>query len=97
MGENTFINQMRLNGKVAIVTGAGRGLGKEIALYLASAGADIVLMARTKSQLEETAREIKERIFLDSHCIKIRDRTAIGPQFSVSIADGILCLQVYKG
>lgn len=59
MGENNFINQMRLNGQVAVVTGAGRGLGKEIALALSSAGADIGIMARTKSQLEETAREIE--------------------------------------
>jgi NAD(P)-dependent dehydrogenase (short-subunit alcohol dehydrogenase family) len=59
MGENNFINQMRLNGQVAVVTGAGRGLGKAIALALASAGADIGLMARTESQLEETAREIE--------------------------------------
>ena len=50
---------MRLNGQVAVVTGAGRGLGKAIALALASAGADIGLMARTESQLEETAREIE--------------------------------------
>jgi NAD(P)-dependent dehydrogenase (short-subunit alcohol dehydrogenase family) len=59
MRENNFINQMRLNGQVAVVTGAGRGLGKEIALALSSAGADIGIMARTKSQLEETAREIE--------------------------------------
>jgi hypothetical protein len=36
MGENYFFSQIRLNGKVAVVTGAGRGLGK-----LASAGANI--------------------------------------------------------
>jgi NAD(P)-dependent dehydrogenase (short-subunit alcohol dehydrogenase family) len=59
MAENNYINQMRLDGKVAVVTGAGRGLGKEIALALASAGADIGIMARTESQLEETAREIE--------------------------------------
>ena len=59
MGENYFIDQTRLNSQVAVVTGAGRGLGKEIALALASAGADIGMMARTKSQLEETAREIQ--------------------------------------
>ena len=59
MAENYFIDQTRLNGRVAVVTGAGRGLGKEIALALASAGSDICLMARTESQLEETAREIE--------------------------------------
>jgi NAD(P)-dependent dehydrogenase (short-subunit alcohol dehydrogenase family) len=59
MAENYFIDQTRLNGRVAVVTGAGRGLGKEIALALASAGSDIALMARTESQLEETAREIE--------------------------------------
>ena len=59
MAENTYMNQMRLNGKVAVVTGAGRGLGKEIALALASAGANIGIMARTASQLEETAHEIE--------------------------------------
>jgi NAD(P)-dependent dehydrogenase (short-subunit alcohol dehydrogenase family) len=59
MAENYFFNQMGLNGKVAVVTGAGRGLGKEIALALASAGADIGIMARTESQLEETARVIE--------------------------------------
>ncbi len=50
-----------LNGKVAIVTGAGRGIGKEIALGLAKAGADIVLVSRTRTQLEEVAKEIKGR------------------------------------
>ncbi len=57
--ERNFLSQMRLDGKVAIVTGAGRGLGKQIALSLASAGANVGLVARTRSQLEETAREIE--------------------------------------
>ena len=49
-----------LGGKVAIVTGAGRGIGKAIALCLAEAGADIVVAARTKSEIAETVKEIKK-------------------------------------
>jgi len=51
-------NEYAVNGKVAIVTGAGRGMGKAIALALAEAGADTALIARSKSQLEQTAEEI---------------------------------------
>ena len=47
-----------LNERVAIVTGAGRGLGKGIALGLAEVGADVVCTARTASQIEATAAEI---------------------------------------
>jgi 7-alpha-hydroxysteroid dehydrogenase len=43
---------------VAIATGAGRGVGKSIALALAEAGADIVVTARTESEIRETADEI---------------------------------------
>jgi 3-oxoacyl-[acyl-carrier protein] reductase len=48
----------RLDGKVAIITGASRGIGREIAKTFASEGAQTVLTARTMSALEETAREI---------------------------------------
>lgn len=48
-----------LTGKVAIVTGSGRGIGKAIALGLARAGADIVVLARTASDIEKTASEVR--------------------------------------
>jgi len=47
-----------VEGKVAIVTGASRGIGKAIAITLAEAGVDITVIARTKEQLEKTADEI---------------------------------------
>jgi len=48
-----------LSGKVALVTGASRGLGKAMALALARAGATVVLAARDLTRLEEVAAEIR--------------------------------------
>jgi NAD(P)-dependent dehydrogenase (short-subunit alcohol dehydrogenase family) len=48
----------RLDGKTALVTGAGRGIGRATALALATAGAELILVSRTKSQLDEVASEI---------------------------------------
>jgi len=48
-----------LKGKVAIVTGASRGIGKAIALGFAEAGADVVVASRTMPDLEKVAREIE--------------------------------------
>jgi 2-deoxy-D-gluconate 3-dehydrogenase len=52
--------EFSVEGKVAIVTGAGRGIGKAIALTLAEAGADITVVARTREQIEQTANEIRQ-------------------------------------
>jgi len=49
-----------LDNRVAIVSGAGRGTGRAIALMLAQAGADLVIAARTLEQLEETAAEARK-------------------------------------
>src|SRR5512136_622432 len=49
-----------LSGKVAIVTGAGRGMGYHIALALAKYGTDLVVCSRTISELERLGEEIKK-------------------------------------
>ncbi|MBI3965915.1 MAG: SDR family oxidoreductase [Chloroflexi bacterium] len=49
---------MKLTGTVALVTGAGRGLGKEIARQLAERGVKLVLTARTESELELTVAKV---------------------------------------
>jgi len=58
MGE--IFSQTVLKDKVSIVTGAGRGLGKVMALALAGAGSDIILTARTVDEIERTSKEITD-------------------------------------
>jgi NAD(P)-dependent dehydrogenase (short-subunit alcohol dehydrogenase family) len=51
----------KLDGKIALVTGAGRGIGKAVALLLAREGARVAIAARTRSEIEAVADEIREQ------------------------------------
>jgi 2-deoxy-D-gluconate 3-dehydrogenase len=55
------MSQTPLAGKIAVVTGASRGIGRSIALALAEAGADLGLVARSLPDLEKVAAEVRER------------------------------------
>jgi 7-alpha-hydroxysteroid dehydrogenase len=54
-----ILDRFAIHGRVAIVTGAGLGIGRGIAVGLAQAGADVVLAARTASDLEDVANHIR--------------------------------------
>jgi 7-alpha-hydroxysteroid dehydrogenase len=54
------LDRFRLDDRVAIITGAGRGIGAASALALAEAGADVVISARTEDQLKEIATQVEK-------------------------------------
>jgi len=63
------MNIFDLSNKVAIVTGAGSGLGRQFATALAQAGADVALLARRVEKLEETKKVLDE---LGSNCLVVK-------------------------
>ncbi|MDB5480804.1 MAG: putative oxidoreductase [Caulobacteraceae bacterium] len=56
-----ILDKFRLDGHAAVVTGAGRGIGRAIALGLAEAGADVVVSARRTHEIEAVAQEVRDR------------------------------------
>jgi len=54
-----ILDRFKLDGKVAIVTGAGRGIGAGIALAFAEAGADVAVASRTQAELDAVAGRIR--------------------------------------
>lgn len=59
MSDQGWLPSQRLDGEHALVTGAGRGIGRAVALALAEAGASVTLLARSTTELEVVAGEIR--------------------------------------
>jgi NAD(P)-dependent dehydrogenase (short-subunit alcohol dehydrogenase family) len=78
-----ILESFNLEGKVAIVTGAGRGLGRAMAQRLASCGADIVAAARTVAQLEETAEGILK---IGRRCLIQQTDVTVSEQVNAMVA-----------
>ena len=53
-----YYQKSEVKGKTALVTGAGKGIGKASAIALAEAGADLIILSRTKSDLEKVKKQI---------------------------------------
>ena len=61
-----YLKKINLKKKVALVTGAGKGIGKACAIALAEAGADLIILSRTQKDLDNVSKIIKK---LRSKCI----------------------------
>ena len=57
-----YLKKYNLKNKVALVTGAGKGLGKACAVALAEAGANLIIISRTNKDLQQVSRIIKKNI-----------------------------------
>jgi NAD(P)-dependent dehydrogenase (short-subunit alcohol dehydrogenase family) len=72
------VPSFRLDGKRALVTGAGRGIGLAAAAALASYGAEVVLVARTESEIETAAADIRRGGgHAEAICIDVQDTQAV--------------------
>src|SRR5450432_2593391 len=86
--ELTKTPSFRLDGKRALVTGAGRGIGLAAAAALADAGAHVTLAARTESEIEEAAAAIRARGQLaEAMVLDVTDDAAIEAKLKGKVFD----------
>ncbi len=81
----------RLDGRRALVTGAGRGIGVALAAALADAGAAVTLVARSPHEIDQAAAAIREAGGeADAACLDITDLAAVASFFATRPAFGII-------
>ena len=84
-----------LDGKVAIVTGSGRGIGREIAFALAQSGAAVTITGRTLSEVKQTAEEINrtglKAIWVVADVCSIKDQERLLKEVSVCLCVTLRC------
>ena len=69
-----YLKKYNLKNKVALVTGAGKGLGKACAIALAEAGANLVIISRTQKDLNQVSKIIKKfRVKCKSYLCDVTD------------------------
>ena len=74
---------LKLGGRVALVAGASRGIGRAVALALAREGADVAVMGRTRAGLEETAASVRALgRYASVLCADVSDVAAVDAQLS---------------
>ncbi|MGH7932867.1 MAG: SDR family NAD(P)-dependent oxidoreductase [Candidatus Binataceae bacterium] len=81
-----ILDNLKLDDRVAIITGGGRGLGRAMAVRFAQCGADIVAAARTLSQLEETAAAVKA---IGRKCLIVQTDVSQPDQINAMVAAAI--------
>ena len=73
-----YLKKYNLKNKVALVTGAGKGLGKACAIALAEAGANLVIISRTQKDLNQVSKIIKKfRVKCKSYVCDVTDLSLI--------------------
>lgn len=95
---------MSLHGKVIVITGGGRGLGREIALACSSMGAKVVVLARSKPELEDTVVLIKKNsgnVALGFQC-DVADQVQVDQTFALIEKEvgpiyGLICAAAIYG
>jgi NAD(P)-dependent dehydrogenase (short-subunit alcohol dehydrogenase family) len=78
---------MRFKNQVALITGAGRGIGHATALLFAQSGADVVICSRTEPELRSKTQEIKKlEGRVSSHRVDVSDTKAVKKMIAKTVA-----------